>query len=93
MVLNKHSIVAKIQSELRLPRRQATQTLESLIEIIKSTLESGEDFLFSGFGRFCVKDKQQRKGRNPATGQAMILRSRKVVKFKCSGKLRNIINS
>jgi len=55
-------------------------------------LESGEDVLISGFGKFCVKEKKERKGRNPATGGDMMLRPRKVVTFKCSGKLRDRVN-
>ena len=93
MVLNKQSATATIQSELEFPRRQAAQTIESLIEILKSPLESGEDVLFPGFGKFCEKGKKLRKGRNPATGQTIILSSRKVVTFKCSGKLRKFLNS
>jgi integration host factor subunit alpha len=56
--------------------------VETLLETIKSSIESGEDVLVSGFGRFCVKEKKQRRGRNPATGEDMILRPRKVVTFK-----------
>jgi hypothetical protein len=55
-----------------------------LIELIKATLESGEDVLVSGFGKFSVQEKGQRKGRNPATGQTMMLRPRKVVTFRYS---------
>jgi nucleoid DNA-binding protein len=62
--------------------------VESLLEIIKGALAQGDDVLVSGFGKFCVKCKDERKGRNPATGEDMMLRSRKVVTFKCSGKLR-----
>ena len=62
--------------------------VEQLIETIKSTLASGEDVLVSGFGKFCVNDKKERRGRNPATGDSMMLRPRRVVTFKCSGKLR-----
>jgi integration host factor subunit alpha len=62
------------------------------LEIIKSTLEKNEDVLISGFGKFCVKQKKQRRGRNPATGDDLMLEERKVVTFKCSGKLRDKIN-
>ncbi len=61
-------------------------------EFIKSTLASGKDVLVSGFGKFCVKEKLERRGRNPATGEEMMLGPRSVVKFKCSGKLREKIN-
>jgi integration host factor subunit alpha len=66
--------------------------VEALVEIIKSTLESGEDVLITGFGKFWVKDKRERRGRNPATGDRMMLRSQKVVTFRCSSALRNKIN-
>jgi integration host factor subunit alpha len=59
---------------------------------MKRTLAVGEDVLVSGFGKFCVKEKAERRGRNPATGDAMMLRPRRVVTFKCSGKLRDKIN-
>ena len=68
------------------------EIIESLLEIIKSTLGKSEDVLISGFGKFCVKDKKQRRGRNPATGADLILNERKVVTFKCSGKLRDKID-
>ncbi len=64
-----------------------------MIEIIKRSLEKGEDVLISGFGKFCVKNKKERRGRNPATGNDLTLRGRRVITFKCSGKLRNKINS
>jgi len=63
------------------------------LEIIKKTLGNDEDVLISGFGKFCVKQKRERKGRNPATGDDMMLAPRKVVTFKCSGKLRDKINA
>ncbi len=63
-----------------------------MLEIIKGALESGEDVLVSGFGKFCVNEKKQRKVRNPKTGEDLMLRSRRVVTFKCSGKLRDRIN-
>ena len=67
--------------------------METFLEIIKETIEDGEDIMISGFGKFCVNEKQARKGRNPATDQEMTLSARKVVTFKCSGKLRDLINS
>jgi integration host factor subunit alpha len=67
--------------------------LETLLELIKSNLEKGEDVLISGFGKFCVKAKNQRRGRNPATGADMILDQRRVVTFRCSHLLREKINN
>ena len=64
-----------------------------MLDFIKNTLESGYDVFISGFGKFCVKEKQPRKGRNPATGESTILPARRVVTFKCSGRLRDRCNS
>jgi len=91
MALTKNDIVAKVH-DLGFTKKQAVSTVESLLEIIKSTLEKGDDVLVSGFGKFCVKKKKERRGRNPATGSDLTLNERKVVTFKCSGKLRNGIN-
>ena len=66
--------------------------VETLLEIIKGALESGEDVLVSGFGKFCVNEKKERMGRNPATGEAMMMEARQVVTFRCSGQLRDKIN-
>jgi integration host factor subunit alpha len=90
--LTKAQIVDLIHEELPFPKNKSTEVIESLIEIIKSTLANGEDVLISGFGKFCVKNKMERRGRNPATGNDLILAKRKVVTFKCSGKLREKIN-
>lgn len=92
MALTKSTITDILTEELGFPRKQATEVVESLLEIIKFTLASGDDVLVSGFGKFCVKDKNERRGRNPATGEAAILRARRVVTFKCSGKLRDRVN-
>jgi integration host factor subunit alpha len=73
-------------------RQKSIETVETLLELIKQSLESGDDVLISGFGKFCVKQKGERRGRNPATGKKMILAPRRVVTFKCSGKLRDKIN-
>jgi integration host factor subunit alpha len=92
MALTKAQIINTIQNHLGLPRKKSTEIVETLLEIIKTTLADGEDVLISGFGKFCVKEKNERKGRNPATGEDMMLDPRKVVTFKCSGKLREKIN-
>ena len=91
MALTKSDIVATVH-ELGFTKKKSVDIIESLLEIIKSTLEKSEDVLISGFGKFCVKHKKQRRGRNPATGEDLILRERKVITFKCSGKLRSKIN-
>jgi integration host factor subunit alpha len=92
MGLTKAQIVKTIQNHLNLPKNKSTEIVESLLEIIKSTLESGEDVLVSGFGKFCVKEKRERQGRNPATSENLMLAPRRVVTFKCSGKLRERVN-
>lgn len=92
MALTKAQIVSTVQNHLGLSRKSSSQLIENLLEIIKKTLENDEDVLISGFGKFCVKQKRERKGRNPATGDDMMLAPRKVVTFKCSGKLRDKIN-
>ena len=90
--LTKAHIVESIAEQNGFPKNKSTETLEILLEIIKSTLASGEDVLIRGFGKFCVKEKRERKGRNPSTGEAMMLAPRRVVTFKCAGKLRDKIN-
>ena len=93
MALTKAQIVKDIMHQNGYTKNQAAEAFETLIEIIKDTLESGEDVLISGFGKFCVQEKKERKGINPATGEAMMLEPRKIVTFRCSGKLREKINS
>ena len=93
MTLTKDQLVQSIHEQLHLPKTRATELVELTLEIIKQTLGSGEDVLISGFGKFCVKNKNERRGRNPATGEDMILESRRVVTFKCSPVLRDRINT
>ena len=92
MPLTKAKLVESIHNQIGFTKNKSSEIVETCLEIIKSTLESGEDVLISGFGKFCVKEKKERKGRNPATGNAMMLAPRKIVTFKCSGKLRDMIN-
>jgi integration host factor subunit alpha len=92
MTITKAKVVDHIMNELDYAKKKSVDTLELLLEIIKRTLEDGEDVLISGFGKFCVKNKKARRGRNPATGDEMLLDQRKVVVFKCSHLLREKIN-
>jgi integration host factor subunit alpha len=71
---------------------KAREAVEAILQIIKDALANGEDVLLSGFGKFNVKDKSTRKGRNPRTGKEMLLDARRVVTFKASGKLRQKVN-
>jgi len=90
--LTKADIVEAVQRKNGYSRIDSTEVIEILLEIIKQSLESGEDVLISGFGKFQIKDKKKRRGRNPATNQDLILPPRRVVTFKCSGNLRDRIN-
>jgi len=92
MTLTKSHLVEAIAEQNGFSKKKSSETLETILEILKSTLVSGEDVLISGFGKFCVKEKRARKGRNPATGEDMMLASRRVVTFRCSGKLKDRIN-
>lgn len=93
MTLTKAMIVDAIHEQLGYPKNKSAEMLEMLLELIKGNLEKGEDVLISGFGKFCVKAKNQRRGRNPATGADMILDQRRVVTFRCSHLLREKINN
>ena len=91
MSLTKSDLIKSLYNQCDLPKNRFTYLVESLIEIIKSTL-TAEDVLINGFGEFCVKEKRKRRGWNPATGEDMMVALRRVVTFKCSGKLRDKIN-
>jgi len=92
MTLTKADLIDALYNQLDLPKTRSSKVVESLIAIIKRTLENGEDVLITGFGKFSVKEKRKRKGRNPHTREDLMLGERKVVTFKCSGVLRNKIN-
>jgi acyl dehydratase len=80
MTLTKDALISEVAKENGYLRSQSAGIIETLIELIKSKLVSGEDVLISGFGKFCVKEKRQRRGRNPATGKDMMLEAR-IVSF------------
>ncbi len=92
MTLTKAKIVEEVAAQNGYPKNQSFEIIEALLEIMKRTLESGEDVLVSGFGKFCVREKQGRRGRNPSTSEDMMLEPRKVVTFRCSRQLRAKIN-
>jgi integration host factor subunit alpha len=92
MVATKATIADAIQNQLGYPKKQSFDLVETLLEIIKRTLESGDDVMVSGFGKFSVKEKKVRKGRNPSTGEDLMLDARRVVTFKCAGGLRDKVN-
>jgi len=92
MTLTKAQIIDEISTRNGFTKKKSVETVEALLEIMKKTLASGEDVLISGFGKLCVKHKAERRGRNPATGEDMMLAPRRVVTFRCSGKLRDKVN-
>ena len=92
MTINKAHLIDHLYRNCSFSRDESTTTIESLLEIIKHTLESGENLLISGFGKFILRNKTSRRGRNPYTGNDLILDSRRVVIFKCSKNLREKIN-
>jgi integration host factor subunit alpha len=92
MTITKAGLINAICNTSNLPTQESISVVESLLEIIKRTLASGEDVMISGFGKFCLKDKKERKGRNPETGDDMKLRARRIVRFKCSNLMRDKIN-
>ena len=92
MTLTKYGIVQNICSQCVLSKDTSSRAVESLLEIIKSTLAAGEDILISGFGKFEVKEKAARKGRNPQTGDDLTLAPRRIVTFKYSDVLKRRMN-
>ncbi len=92
MTLTKDHLINSISNHLSIPKKRSCALVESVLEIMKKTLENGEDVLISGFGKFCVKEKRGRRGKNPQTGEELMLGERRVVTFRCSGRLRDRMN-
>jgi len=92
MTLTKDHLVNSLYNNLDIPKSKSASIIETLLQMMKKTLENKEDVLISGFGKFCVKEKRDRRGRNPATGEDLTLEARRVVVFKCSGVLREKVN-
>jgi integration host factor subunit alpha len=92
MTLTKAHIARTIRNHYGFTNARSAQVVDSLLEILKKTLENGEGVLISGFGKFSVKDKGKRRGRNPHTGEDLMLAERRVVRFRCSRRLREKIN-
>jgi integration host factor subunit alpha len=93
MALTKDKLAARLQTQMGMTKQEALYMVERLFELMKSTLANSEDLLISGFGKFSVRQKQERRGRNPQTKESMILLARKVVVFRPSGVLRDRMNS
>ncbi len=92
MALTKNNIIESVTERIGFSRTKSIDLVETLLETIKSSLGNNDEIMISGFGKFAVKQKAERKGRNPATGSDMMLEKRKVVTFKHSGILKDKIN-
>jgi integration host factor subunit alpha len=92
MTLTKAHIVENLFAKNLFTKGESAQIIETLFELIKQSLEQGDGVLITGFRKFCVKEKQQRMGRNPQTGESMRLPPRRVVTFHYSGNLKKKIN-
>jgi len=90
--MTKADLAERIYSELGFTKKEATELVESVLSIMKSTLESGEKLKISGFGNFEVKQKKDRRGRNPHTGEALTIEARRITTFKPSAVLKQAIN-
>ena len=92
MTLTKDHIISSIGNRIGVTKFESTRLVESVLETIKTSLSYGEDVLISGFGKFIVRKKEARRGRNPATGEDLTLEPRRVITFKCSARMRDTIN-
>jgi integration host factor subunit alpha len=92
MTLTKDHLVSSIGDRLGISKFESSRIVENVLETVKSSLTSGEDVLISGFGKFTVREKGARRGRNPATGEDLTLNPRRVITFKCSPVMRDRIN-
>jgi len=91
--MTKIDLFEKIQEDLKLTKKESAEMVEAVFSIMKSTLEAGENLKISGFGSFVIKQKADRRGRNPQTGEALTIEARRVVTFKTSGVLKDLINN
>ena len=93
MSLTKDKLITRLQAQVGLEKQESRQIVERVLGIMKDTLARGEDLLITGFGKFSVRQKNARRGRNPQTKKSLILAARKVLVFKASVVLRNRINN
>ena len=92
MTLTKDHIISSVGTHVGVTKSESTRLVESVLETVKTSLSNGEDVLITGFGKFIVRNKAARRGRNPATGESLTLEPRKVITFKCSPLMRDRIN-
>lgn len=93
MSLTKDKLIGRLQAQAGLDKQESRQLVERLLEIMKGCLAQGEELLISGFGKFSVRQKKERRGRNPQTKESLVLAARKVMVFMASGVLRERINN
>lgn len=93
MAFTKEHLAEEIRKKNGFSRKKSFEMVEALLKIFKTTLQSGEDVMISGFGKFSVKEKKARQGRNPSTGKPLELKARRIVRFKYSEGLKNRVNS
>jgi integration host factor subunit alpha len=91
--MTKADIVERIYEKVGFSKKEATDVVESIFEIIKGRLENGEKVKISGVGNFVINTKRPRKGRNPQTGEEIIISGRRVLSFKPSPVLKKSINT
>jgi integration host factor subunit alpha len=92
MTLTKAQIVEAVAEQNSFPKNKSSEIVEILLELVKINLELGDDILISGFGKFCVREKNERRGRNPATGEDMMMAPRRIVTFRWSRNLKEKLN-
>ena len=92
MTLTKDDLIQALYDQSGFSKQKARTTIETVFELVKKALESGDDVLVSGFGKFIVRKKEARRGRNPQTGQDLTLDPRRVITFRCSAVMRDRIN-
>ncbi len=92
MALTKEKIITRLQAQVGLDKQESRQLVERLLGIMKDSLAQGEDLLISGFGKLSVRQKKERRGRNPQTKESLMLRPRRILVFRASGVLRQRLN-
>jgi integration host factor subunit alpha len=92
MTLTKDKLTTRLQTQIGMTKPESRHLVEGLFELMKSTLADGEGLLISDFGKFSMRQKKERLGRNPQTKEKLMLRERKVVVFRVSGVLRRRVN-
>lgn len=93
MALTKIDLVERIYDEIGITKKECITIVDDLFEIIKEELAKGNPVNISGFGKWSILNKRDRKGRNPQTGEDLMIDARKVVTFKTSNVLRDRVNS